>query len=60
MPVPIPPPGAIAAAKKILTYGGPIAAKELKKYLGKDHGSKVKMGHIKNAPSGCLGTERVS
>lgn len=55
MPIPTPPPEAIAVAKKILTYGGPIAAKELKKYLGKDHGSKVKMGVYQECSIGMFG-----
>lgn len=54
MAVPI-PPEAVIAAKKILTYGGPIAAKELKKYLSKDHGSKVKMGTYQECPIGLFG-----
>ncbi|MBD5149016.1 MAG: hypothetical protein HDT18_01250 [Oscillibacter sp.] len=43
MPIPI-PPGAIPAAKKVLTFVGPIALKKAKKYWSTDHGSKVKRG----------------
>lgn len=54
MVIPI-PPEAIPVAKKILTVGGPIVGKELKKYLSKNHGSKVKMGAYQECPVALFG-----
>lgn len=49
------PPGAVPAAKKLLTVLGPVAAGQLKKYFSKDHGSKVKMGAYQDCPIGLFG-----
>lgn len=44
------PPKVVAAAKNILIYGGPVAARELKKCVSKDNGSTVKMGAYQKCP----------